>query len=234
MCLSTEVSLATGTALVTIGGHCARTAWRRNRAYVPLAVVPVLFGVQQLFEAGVWVGLDRASPVLVKTAALGFLFFAAALWPCWLPIAAAAIEEQRAKRKLFYAFAWVGVGFALTVYLPVVARANDGFRVVPVRHSLRYDVSGVPTGVGALGALGQALYLAAVSVPPLLSQDRRVRVLGAGLVASAAVSELVYWYAFTSVWCFFAALLSLYLAFVVHRVPEPSDTRCSANALAAP
>lgn len=198
-----------------------RAARRKNRAYLPLSVAPLLFGAQQLFEAGVWIGLGRGSPALVRTAALGFLFFAAALWPCWLPVAAAAIEERGTKRRRLYALAWVGLGFALTVYLPVAVR-SDALRVAVVCHSLRYDVSGVPTGVRALGWFGQALYLAAVSVPALLSRNRRVRPLGLGLIVSAAVSQLVFWYAFTSVWCFFAAVLSLDIAFILYHLPEPT------------
>ncbi|MDY3551966.1 hypothetical protein R5W24_001046 [Gemmata sp. JC717] len=156
------------------------------RAHILLAVVPVLFGVQQLVETVVWIGLDRASPVLVETASLGFWFFAAALWPSCLPVAVAAIEKRCAKQKLFCAFALVGFGFALTVYLPVVARANEGYRssstspcgMISQRHRPAWG----------LRAPGHTLYIAAVSVLPLLSRDRRVRILGAGCLLSATVN----------------------------------------------
>jgi hypothetical protein len=33
------------------------------------------------------------------------------------------------------------------------------------------------------------------------------------------ISQAVFWYAFVSIWCFFAAALSLYLALFLHGLP---------------
>jgi hypothetical protein len=40
------------------------------------------------------------------------------------------------------------------------------------------------------------------------------------IVLSASVSHVFFWYASASVWCFFAALLSIYLCFSFHGIPE--------------
>ncbi|QJW92842.1 DUF6629 family protein [Frigoriglobus tundricola] len=217
MCFSANASVAAGTVLVTAGAYCIAAARRMNRAYLPLAVVPLLFGVQQFLEAAVWIGLARGLPGLVEAAAVGFLFFAAAFWPIWVPIAAAALEERREKRKLFYVFAWIGLGCALTVYVPVLIYAHDSLNVSSVSHSLRYDLSGVPAGVWAAGWVWQAMYLAAVCVPPLMSRDRSIRILGVAILVSAAITHMTFRYAFASVWCFFAALISLYIWYIMYR-----------------
>jgi hypothetical protein len=42
------------------------------------------------------------------------------------------------------------------------------------------------------------------------------------IVASVLVAAAVFNYAFISVWCFFAAGLSLYLCVVFYRMPAPA------------
>jgi hypothetical protein len=46
------------------------------------------------------------------------------------------------------------------------------------------------------------------------------------------VSALVFHYAFVSVWCFFAAVLAIYLCWVFYRLPLPPDTDSSTCSLA--
>ena len=64
-----------------------------------------------------------------------------------------------------------------------------------------------------------ALYVVAACGPPLASRDCYLRLLGAAVVVSAVVTFVLFTYAFASVWCFFAAVLSLYVGRVVHRIP---------------
>ena len=44
---------------------------------------------------------------------------------------------------------------------------------------------------------------------------------GLALAASFAVSAYLFWYGFTSAWCFFAALLALSLCYVFSCLPGP-------------
>jgi hypothetical protein len=156
---------------------------------------------------------------------LVFLFFALAAWPVWSPLA--AIEPPGRKRGVLLALAGAGALFASAYYLPVLADGGRTLNPTVVGHSIRYDLSGVPAA-GSSGGWGwTALYLIAACGPPLASQDRRLWPLGAAVVLAADTYAL-FAYAFTSVWCFFAAVLSLYVAFVLYRLPEPlhrlSDT----------
>ena len=43
--------------------------------------------------------------------------------------------------------------------------------------------------------------------------------ISGGIVLSAAVSHLFFWYAWVSVWCFFAAMLSVYLCYSFYGMP---------------
>jgi hypothetical protein len=51
-------------------------------------------------------------------------------------------------------------------------------------------------------------YLAATCLPPILSTWRTVATLGLIVLVGCVVAYEVYWEAFASVWCFFAAAAS--------------------------
>ena len=55
----TALAEAAAVALLPVGGYCLAAAWRKDRAYLALATVPLLFGLQQVCEACVWRALDR-------------------------------------------------------------------------------------------------------------------------------------------------------------------------------
>jgi hypothetical protein len=220
MCFSADASLGTALVLLPVGGYCVAAAVARDRTYVPLAVIPFFFGVQQLGEAVVWLGQERADPDLIRAGSRWFLLFALAVWPAWVPLAAAAIEPPGARRWAFGALAGVGLGLGCVYYLPLVAGdAAADARVVG--HSIRYDFSAVPAVRVAPGWVWPVIYLVTVSVPLVASRDRRLRPLGALVAVAAAVAYVAFRQAFASVWCFLAAALSVYLAYAMYRLPGP-------------
>jgi hypothetical protein len=67
------------------------------------------------------------------------------------------------------------------------------------------------------------LYFSSVALPPLLGSEQWGRIPGLVLGASALLAAVVYHYAFVSVWCFFAAVLAVYLCVVFFRLPSPAN-----------
>ena len=55
MCFSATASFTAGTALSAVGGLTLRKS--RGKAELPLALVPLIFGIQQLSEGVLWVSL---------------------------------------------------------------------------------------------------------------------------------------------------------------------------------
>lgn len=219
MCFSADASLGAAIVLLPVGGYCAAAAASKDWAYLPLAITPLVFGFQQLGEAMVWLGVERNDPDLARGASRWFLLFALAVWPAWIPLAAAAIEPPGARRWAFRALAAVGLGFGGAYYLPLVTGDALADPQV-VGHSIRYDFSTVPAVRLAPGWVWPAAYLAAVCGPLLASRDRRLRPLGALVAAAAAAAYVAFREAFASVWCFLAAALSVYLAYVLARLPD--------------
>jgi hypothetical protein len=70
-----------------------------------------------------------------------------------------------------------------------------------------------------LGA--RIIYVIIVAAPLLFSSVTALPRLGFLLLASIIVSSLLFSYAFVSVWCFFAAIISLYIVVIInHRLPK--------------
>jgi hypothetical protein len=60
----------------------------------------------------------------------------------------------------------------------------------------------------------------AIVVSPIVSGLKRMRELGIALLLTLAVAEGFYVVYFVSVWCFFAALVSLVVVYMMHWLPK--------------
>ena len=76
------------------------TQWRER----PLAAIPLVFGLQQAVEGGLWLVLPAAPHgPLASGLALTFLLIAQVLWPVYAPMAALALEPEQRRRRLMLA-----------------------------------------------------------------------------------------------------------------------------------
>ena len=219
MCFSAEASFGLGAGLIVTGGVCVRTAWKRSPTHVPLAATPLLFGVQQLCEGLVWVGLGREDAPLVRSASLAYLFFALAFWPFYLPLCVTFIESRPPWRRLWAGMVLLSLAWAAVLYLPIL-REPERYLSTEVRHhSILYETSRVPFAQLVHQTLLRILYMILGGTALVLGSDVTARRFGMLLGAAAVVSWLVFAYAFASVWCFLAAVLSFYLCFALSRIP---------------
>lgn len=218
MCFSAEASFTLSAVLLPAGIFCLRSAETKEKATRGLAVIPILFAMQQFAEGLVWTGLNHRDAWLTRLGAQGFLFFALAFWPFWIPFCAFLLEPSGWRRTLLGSFAGLGLAGGLVLFVPLIVHP-DMLSVEATHHSIYYDI----TRSYAMGILPfewwQAVYLLLVATPPLLASARGFYLFGVGIVVSAAISQIFFWYASASVWCFFAAILSLYLCFCFHRLP---------------
>src|SRR5262245_51297054 len=109
MCFSAEASLGVSVVLLPVGGYCVAAVAHKNRAYLPFAPMQLLYAMQQLCEAGVWLGQGRGDPNLTRRASWWFLFFAVVFWPVRVPLAAATVEPGGTRRRVFLALAGLGL-----------------------------------------------------------------------------------------------------------------------------
>ena len=217
MCFSAEASFASGAVLLATGGVAtAYSIRRRDWRFVPFALMPVAFGLQQLTEGVVWRGLHRERADLIRPAALAFLFFALAWWPVWMPLAV-SVSSAGWVRRTALAFLVVGVMLAGLLAGPVLADPDRYLVVRVIEHHIRYDIDAIPIFQALPKDPVKFVYLLAVGIPLFLYRDRRVKLFGVLLAGAAVITKVLADYAFTSVWCFFAALLAIYLAWAARR-----------------
>lgn len=218
MCFSPEVSFSLAGALGAGGAYCIYKAIRSDRGLWPLAIVPVVFGVQQFFEGWVWTGVERGDPGLTKTASLCYLFFALFFWPFWIPYSMLLMERSRTTRRFLRLMTAMGIILGLALIVPVIV-APAWLTVQVSHHSIHYDIDRSPIFAALPDIVWKVLYLIVVATPLLVSSVQKMVHVGLALVISAAVAQVLFNHAFTSVWCFFAAALSLYLCVFFATLP---------------
>lgn len=210
MCFSATASFTAGSVLAVIGTMTLRRA--DGARELPYALIPTLFAAQQFVEGGLWLTFAGSAAHLNATLTHIYQFFSHVLWPVYVPIAVLLLERTAWRRRALQAFAaaGAGVGLYLAFFLvsdPTISRVTGGhvdyvsphFYVVPV----------------------VALYVLATCVSPLVSSHSPVRWFGVVTSASLAAAAIFYLAWFISVWCFFAALMSVVvLAYFIRRTPS--------------
>jgi hypothetical protein len=197
MCFSLPASLITGSVLLAAGA--ISLARCRRRAEIPLAMIPLCFGIQQLVEGGVWATLGStgaAKQVLVHA----YLFFSNVFWPVFMPWTVLMLEAQEQRRRAMRPFVWAGSGLAAFFLYVIFGHPVD---CVVYNHNLSYEFA------NPFPVLTAFLYMAVTGIGALRSSQPLVRVFGGLLLLLAAVAQVISIYTFVSVWCFFAAVLSL-------------------------
>lgn len=210
MCISATVSYSAATVLVATGVYALRQSLRLPAAYRFWALVPVFFGVQQIFEGLVWQALDADPTGATLTFALGFHFFSHFLWLWWLPVCSYLVEPARLRRRVFAGLAMFGA-FSGTLVYTVMLLHPEWMTVVVKGHSIVYDYSVPWQSPIHLSITPVMLYGMTILLPLLLSSHRHILLFGILVLLSMALASVAYNQAFISVWCFFAAVLSLYL-----------------------
>ncbi len=227
MCFSAQTSFGLCAILLPVSAYCVHSALAKNKALLSLGIIPLIFGVQQFCEGIVWTGIDRNDAELSRWAALVFLFFALAFWPFWIPFCAFLLEPGGWRRPLLGFFSILGLAVGVVLYVPVLLEPG-ALAVEATHHSLYYDLTHTFAMRLLPFAWWQVLYVVIVATPPLTAPSRGFFIFGVAVVVSAAVSHVFFWYASASVWCFFAAVLSLYLSFSFWRLPTPASLQATA------
>ncbi len=197
MCFSATASFTAGAALSAVGALTLKRTTRH--AEIPFAAIPVLFGLQQLVEGGIWLTFSNRSAHLNEVLTHIYALFSHVLWPVFVPLAVLALESVPWRRTVLVALATGGAiaGFYLLYFWAVDPTTS---RIVG-RHII-YD----SPHFYILPIL--VLYVLSTCVGSLCSSHSAIRWFGAASLASAFGASAFYSTWFISVWCFFAAVMS--------------------------
>lgn len=200
MCFSATASFTTGVLLLGAGIVTVKSA--RSPLELPLAAIPLLFSIQQLIEGVVWLTFRYEAPLLNAAMTYVYSFFSHVLWPMYVPVAVLLIEPPGWRRVTLCVFSVAGAAVAaylmyMLVAFPVVSRATG--------QHIEY------VSAHFFAAAVMSVYLLSTAISPMVSTHRWVNIFG--VLAAASFAAAYYFYArwFISVWCLFAAVLSLVL-----------------------
>lgn len=213
MCFSATASFTLAGALVPLGAITLANARGTGSPLWPFAVYPLAFGLQQAIEGALWLGIGAEDPALTIASARGFLFFSHFFWLAWVPLSVWLTEPPGPRRRGLGWLSVIGCLFGLSIFLPA-ALLRDWLYVEVIHRSIEYRTTLIYEGIVSRTAL-KLFYAAIVVSALLLSSHRHIRIFGALVAVSLVATYGLFAYAFISVWCFFAAILSAYLAWVV-------------------
>lgn len=194
MCFSATVSFISGGVLSATGVVTLKKV--KSKKEIPLALFPLIFGIQQFIEGLLWLSID--SITLQKITTYSFLFFALLLWPSLFPFALRIIEKDKVKKIILTVFLSVGLSisiFLLTFLLKFPVSAE-------IKTNIQYILN------TPFPRFGTFLYIIVTCGSFLLSKEKFLKIFGIVLTASAIISIEFYRITFVSTWCFFAAILS--------------------------
>jgi hypothetical protein len=208
MCFSPGADAVVGGIVVVVGVDAIRHV--REPKQILLASLPLLFGLHQIDEAFVWLGLQgRVSESLERVGVWVYLLFALAALPALVPLAVLAVERVAGRRRLIAVFAMlgvtVGVSLAIAVFGGSVNAAIDG-------HHIAYDVSALSQGRELT-----ALYVVAACGALVACSYRDLAVLGVMNLIAVPVLMWMTVSGFVSLWCFWAAIVSVVIDFHLRR-----------------
>lgn len=207
MCFSASVSFSASLALIICG--IAALKYAREKRLRMIAAIPLIFGLQQFAEGMVWMSfLDPRFAFVRMTSAYIFLACACIIWPLWIPIAAAQFEGARRYKRFVPSIiagclcACASFVCAFIYPISVVASCN-------IVYNLDFSFTQYTVWNHYINMVISLLYVIATIVPFFIARNKMLWAIGALTVASYVISYIAYFEAFTSVWCFFAALISI-------------------------
>lgn len=206
MCFSAGASFGAGAVL--IGAGIFAIAKIDSPKKIPFACVPIIFGLQQLSEGMLWLSFTHPNFASweVLTTYL-FLIFAQVVWPIWLPFSIWAMEPNKARKKIMFYLIWVGVLISGHLTYSLFA---GGVSAVIEAHHIKYDLFFPSMNIHRI------FYFFATVVPLFLSSLKWMKLVAGALLGSVILSYIFYAGVALSVWCFFAAILSLLVFWVLY------------------
>jgi hypothetical protein len=199
VCFSAVANFVGSGVLGTIGVvTLTRVKHRRELLFASL---PTLFAVHQFIEGFVWLGLDGALPAAVAhDMGAAFMLYAQGLLPFLMPLSVVLFEPDGKSRRRMLPFLVIGglttlyILWALTAYsLEVFIKGNSIVYINPATNNTFVAVTYVIATCGSL----------------FFSQIKDMIIFGAANLAILLAVMEVKRYAFTSLWCAYAAVASV-------------------------
>ncbi len=207
MCFSAEVSFGASAVITTVGIVAIKNSRQKEQTF--FAMIPILFGIQQFFEGWLWLALQNEHyQFLEPLSTFGFLIFAQLIWPVWVPLSCLRMEKNKTRKKI------ISICLSLGVFLLLLL----SYRLMVYDVSAQIDEHHIFYQVGHFKSTNWwsgIFYLLPAAIPFTISSYRQVNYLGILMLVLFIIAKVFYLKYMISVWCMFAAVLSLYIYFII-------------------
>lgn len=199
MCFSAAANFV-GSGVLGAVGIVTLTKVKHRRELL-FAALPTLFAIHQFIEGFVWLGLDGTlSPAVTHKMGAAYMLYAQGLLPFLLPLSVLLFEPDGRSRRRMLPFLVIGIATGLYILWALAAYPTQIF----VRqNSIVYINQATNNMTVAI------LYLIATCGSLFFSRVRAMVLFGIANLAILLLVTAVKRYAFTSVWCAYAALASV-------------------------
>jgi hypothetical protein len=199
MCFSATANFVGSGVLGTVGAVTLTKV--KHRRELLFAALPTLFAVHQFTEGFVWLGLDGIlSPAVAHDMGAAFMLYAQGLLPFLLPLSVFLFEPDRKSRGKMLPF--VVLGGATTLYI-LWALTAFPLQLYVKGNSIVYINQATNNTAVAV------LYVIATCGSLFFSKIRMMVIFGAANLAILLAVMVFKRYAFTSLWCAYAAVASV-------------------------
>jgi len=199
MCFSATVNFV-GSGVLGAVGVVTLTRVKHRRELL-FAALPTLFAVHQFIEGFVWLGLDGIlSPAVAHDMGAAFMLYAQGLLPFLLPLSVLLFEPNGKSRSRMLPL--LILGGATTLYI-LWALTAFPLQLFVKGNSIVYINQATNNTAVAL------LYVIATCGSLFFSKIKMMVIFGAANLAILLTVMEVKRYAFTSLWCAYAAVASV-------------------------
>lgn len=207
MCFSMQASFASSLILFIISFLSFRKI--RYQRQLLLVAIPFMFAIQQFAEGFVWASINYNWPLEFRNIfSYIFLFFAFGVWPTLIPLAVYFYEKNSIAKKILKIIFYFGIAVSavllynlITNNLDVIA---DCCHIIYLTKSF-FDTDGTDLLV----------YCIPVIAPLFISTNNKIKIFGLFIFLSLIYTIYAYQVYLTSVWCFFAAIISSMLYIII-------------------
>lgn len=222
MCYSATASFVASGVIATVGIATLRHV--REPRTLLFAAVPMLFSLHQFTEGLVWLGLEgRIGPAALDHASFLFMVYAQGILPFLMPLAVVLMEPPGWRRRAILSLTVLGAvvaGLMMGGLIFLESRCFIQGNSIAYRNPVTGDL------------LLSLLYILVTCGALILSTHRVVRWYGVFNIVALAITQIVKEYAFASVWCFYAATMSvvIYWQFARREIDVATPNGTSPNA----
>jgi hypothetical protein len=207
MCFSASASFTSSVLLTVIGTETLRKVHKPSQ--IVFACVPLFFAFQQLMEGILWLAINQAGFAgLQAVATYVFVVMAQVIWPLLIPLSVLLMEQNKTRKRIIFNLLFAGAISALYyIYRLIFFGIHAEISNLHIAYTNPFRDS--------FGMTAVILYLAATLGPLFVSSIKRTHVLGMTMVLSVLISAVFYRQCLTSVWCFFAAVISFGIFYII-------------------